>query len=92
MFKRKLCNHQRPTINNNNDMCFPGGIMQCPSDISASTDVCCSGQLPSSDLFCHIHNLCLYSYPDMFLSQYTMFNTFLSSFVCMAASSSLPGC
>ena len=60
--------------------------MQCPSVISYSTDVPCPGPLPSSDLFNHACDLGLFSYPDVFLSRYVMFNIFLSIFVCAAAS------
>ena len=42
---------------------------------------------PSSDLFNHICDLGLFSYPDgFFLSLYVMFNILLSIFVCAAAS------
>ena len=42
---------------------FPGSDMQCPSVISYPADVPCPGPLPSSDLFNHVCNLCVFSYP-----------------------------
>ena len=63
------------------------GDMQCPSVISCLADVPCPGPLPFSELFNHIYDLCLFSYPDVcFLSQYVRFSIILSLFVCAAAS------
>ena len=57
------------------------------SVISYPADVPCPGPLPSSDLFSHVCDLGLFSYPDVcFLSPYVMFNILLSIFVCAAAS------
>ena len=42
--------------------------MQCPSVISYPADVPCPGPLPSSDLFNHVCDLCLFSYPDVCFS------------------------
>ena len=42
--------------------------MQCPSVISFSTDVPCSSPHPSSDLFNHVCDHCLFSYPDVYFS------------------------
>ena len=47
---------------------FPGGDMQCPTVISYLADVPCLGPLPSSDLFNHVCDLGLFSYPDVCLS------------------------
>ena len=43
----------------------PGGDTQCPSVISYPADVPCPGSLPSSDLFNHVYDLCLFSYPGV---------------------------
>ena len=42
---------------------FPGGDTQCPSVISYPAGVPCPGPLPSSDLFNHVCDLCLFSDP-----------------------------
>ena len=61
--------------------------MQCPSVISYPADVLCPVPLPFSDLFNHVCDRGLFSYPDVcFLSRYVMFNILLSIFVCVAAS------
>ena len=63
--------------------------MQCPSVILYSADMSCPGPLPSSDLFNHVCDFCLFSFPDLCFSdgsQYVMFNILLSIFVCAAAS------
>ena len=39
--------------------------MQCPSVISYPADVPCPGSLPSSDLFNHVCDVCLFPYPDV---------------------------
>ena len=60
--------------------------MRCPFVISYPADMHCPGPLPSSDLFKHICDLCVFSYPDVcFLSWYVMFNILLYIFVCAAA-------
>ena len=47
----------------------------------------CPGPIPSADLFNHVCDLGLFSYPVVcFLSRYAMFNILLSIFVCAAAS------
>ena len=38
--------------------------MQCPSVISFVAEVPCPRPLPSSDLFSHVCDLCLCSFPD----------------------------
>ena len=61
--------------------------MQCPSVISYSANMPCPGRLLASDLFNHVCDLCLSSYPDFFfLSRYVTFKILLSIFVCVAAS------
>ena len=66
---------------------FPDSDTQCPSVIWYPADMPCPGPLPSSDLFNHVWDLGLFSYPDVcFLSQYVMFNIPLFIFVCAAAS------
>ena len=47
---------------------FPGGDTQCPSVISYPADVPCPVLLPSSDLFNHVSDLCIFSYPDICFS------------------------
>ena len=47
---------------------FSGGDKQCLSVISYPADVPCPGPLPSSDLFNHICDLCLFSYPHVCFS------------------------
>ena len=47
---------------------FPGGDTQCPSVISYPAYVPCPGPLPSYDLFNHVCDLGLVSYPDVFSS------------------------
>ena len=42
---------------------LPGGDTQCPSGISYPADVPCPGPLPSSGVFNHVCDLCLFSYP-----------------------------
>ena len=42
--------------------------MQCPSVIWYPADVPCPGPLPSSDLFNHVYDLGLFSYPDVCFS------------------------
>ena len=59
---------------------------QCPSVISYPADAPCPGPLPSSDLFNHVCDLCLFSYSDVSLSRYMMFNIHLSIFASVAAS------
>ena len=44
------------------------GDTQCPSVISYPADVPCPGPLPSSDLFNHVWDLGLFSYPDVCFS------------------------
>ena len=61
--------------------------MLCPSVISYPADVPCPGPLPSSDLFNHVCDLGLFSYPYVcFLSRYVMFSILFSIFVYGAAS------
>ena len=60
--------------------------MVIPSVIPYPAYVPCPGSLKSSDLFNHVCDLCLFSYPHFFfLSRYAMFNILLSIFVCVAA-------
>ena len=47
---------------------FPGCDTQCPSVISYPADVPCPGSLPSSDLFNHVCDLCLFSYQHVCFS------------------------
>ena len=65
---------------------FSCGDTQCPSDISHPVDLPCPGPRPSSHLFNHVCDLCLFSYSCVFLSRYVIFNILLSIFVCAAAS------
>ena len=61
--------------------------MQYQSIIPYPADVPCQGPLPSSDLFNHIYDHCLFSYTYVcFLFWYTVFNVLLSIFDCTAAS------
>ena len=66
-------------------MGFPDGDTQCPSFISHPADVPGPSPLPSSDLFSHVCDLCLFSYPEVVLSRYVMFNILLSICVCATA-------
>ena len=55
--------------------------------MSYSADVPCSGSLPSSDLFNHVCDLSLFSYPRVcFLSRYVMFSILLLNVVGAVAS------
>ena len=42
--------------------------MQCPSVISYAADVPCPGPLPSFDVFKHVYDLRLFSYPGVCFS------------------------
>ena len=47
----------------------------------------CPDPRSSSDLFNHVCDLCLFSYPDVvFMFRYEVFNILLSIFVCAPAS------
>ncbi len=60
--------------------------MQCPSIISYSADVPCPGPLPASDLFNHVCNLCVFSYPDVLFGVLVCdVNILLSICVCATA-------
>ena len=54
---------------------FPSGDTQCPSVILYCADVPCQGPLPSSELFNHICDLCLFSYPDFFVPVCNVWHT-----------------
>ena len=66
---------------------FPSGDTQYLSVIPYSADVPCPGPLPSSDLFNHACDICLFSYPDAcFFPLYVMFEcSFPSLFVRLLA-------
>ena len=66
--------------------------MWCPLITSYHAYMLCPGPLLSSDLFNHICDLCVFSYPDVcFLSWSVMFNILLYICVCVAASLFLQG-
>ena len=62
---------------------FPGGDTQCPSVTSYPADVPCAGPFPFSDLFNHVCDLGLFSYPNVCFSVPVCD---VSIFICAAAS------